>query len=236
MMRQVGQLVRFFHVVRVVPTSTLAGFVFIVSIGGIVTILDPRDAPRALGPVLLLQLLASSSGFQVPARRGYFDLPLSCGHARLRVAVMHCAMSVGPGIASWLVLGLVELMVSRGSRVVVLSTGSLAALLLVSLLSWALSAPFPRLTGGLVWLATLVSAVALGPAAARASLTAAWLSGDGPLPGPGLILLCPWLIVGRALDFADLGRVGLAVIVAASAAAGACVWIWRADVPLEAAQ
>jgi hypothetical protein len=235
-MQRVRQLVRFFYASRVVPASMVAGFSLIVAAGGVVTMRDPPDAGRALGPLLLLQLFAAASGFHIPARRGYFDLPLSCGHGRLRLAVVHCAMSIGPGVASWLVLGLTELAASQGTSLVVFSSGSCAALLIVSLLAWGLTVPFTRLTGGLAWLATLAAVVTLGPAAGRAAITAALLGADPPLPGPGLVLLCPWVSVGRALGPADLVAVAPAVVVALGAATAAGVWIWRADVPLEAAQ
>ena len=58
--------------------------------------------------MLLLQLFGNSSGFDVPARRGHYDLLLTHGEARRRIIIGHWAASALPGVASWLVLGVVS--------------------------------------------------------------------------------------------------------------------------------
>src|SRR2546428_3355733 len=146
---------RFFRVVFLHSPYLLVGLA-LVGILGIVTVsLDHAEGTYALTPVLLLQMFAVSSGFQVPARRGHFDLLLSGGSTRILIALTHWALSALPGFAVWVVVGLVELVLSEGVHARAFSPGSAAALLLVSALAWALPVPPPRLSGGGVWVVAM---------------------------------------------------------------------------------
>jgi len=93
---------RYFQVVAVVPPLFLAGFVITIAASAVTLTDDPTAATEALTPVLLLQLFSASSGFQIPARRGYYDLLLTSGTPRWQIAVAHCLASVMPGITSWI--------------------------------------------------------------------------------------------------------------------------------------
>jgi hypothetical protein len=143
---------RYFHVVRVVPPLFLAGFVVAVAAAAARLSADASAAVDALTPVLLLHLFAASSGFQVPARRGYYDLLLTSGSRRWQIAAAHWVASIVPGITSWLCVGLLELAASHGTRFVFAAGGTCAAFLIVSLIAWAIATPMPRGTAAIGWL------------------------------------------------------------------------------------
>jgi hypothetical protein len=77
-MRDLWYLVRFFHVVPPVPTMMVGTFVSLTLAAALAIVNDPQCASGALIPVLVLQSLAASSGFSLPARRGHYDLRPAC--------------------------------------------------------------------------------------------------------------------------------------------------------------
>jgi hypothetical protein len=176
--------------------------------------MDTRHSLSITAPVLLLQLFAASSGFMVPARRGYYDLLLTRGDGRLAIAAVHWAMSVGPGILSWAILAAAERMLGGTSLT---ASGTLLGLLVVSTMPWSLTVPLPRLTGAIVWL--LVFALAAAALPRRNTSPAS--------------LLLPW-----ALLEVDPHPVAVAIVVMciASSMVAAFVWIRQIDVPLESGQ
>src|SRR5262245_18990147 len=99
---------RFFRVVPLHSMFMLAGLAALGVYGVVMLVMDAGRGMDAAVPVLLLHMFAVSSGFVVPARRGHFDLVLTGGSTRLRVAVVHWAASVAPGLFVWFVLGCVE--------------------------------------------------------------------------------------------------------------------------------
>ena len=226
---------RFFRVVSLHSPYLLLGLA-VVGILGIVTVsLDHAEGTYALTPVLLLQMFAVSSGFQVPARRGHFDLLLSGGCTRFRIVVTHWALSVLPGVAVWIAVGVAELVVSEGVHARAFLSGSAAALLLVSAVAWALTVPLPRLSGGVVWVVTMVVAVTMASDWRDALLAAA--RGDGTLVSRAcLFLLFPFSLIGTRVEPVDLPSVGLVLVSGLALWAAAIWWIVRADIPLEASQ
>jgi hypothetical protein len=184
-------------------------------------------------PVLLLQLFAVSSGFEVPARRGHYDLLLTSGHPRVWMAVVHWATSAAPGAVAWLVLAAGERAAGAG-HLNLLTSGTLTAMGLVSTLPWAINVRLPRFAGGIGWLLALALSSHVWSPAAPAGL-----------PGPGVgqliwpawtVLVYPAGLVGRDLDVSQGVIAAPAIILAAGAMAAACLWVSRASVPLEAAQ
>jgi hypothetical protein len=113
---------------------------------------DPSAAIEALTPVLLLQLFAASSGFQIPARRGYYDLLLTSGTPRWQIATAHCLASVMPGIASWICVGMLELAASHGARMAFATGGTCIAFFLVSTVAWATATSISRAPAAVGWL------------------------------------------------------------------------------------
>lgn len=200
---------RYFQVVPVVPPLFIGGFVVAVGAAAARLTTDPSAAADALTPVLLLQMFAASSGFQIPARRGHYDLLLTSGTPRWQVALAHCVSSIAPGMLGWVCVGTLEMTASHGARFASASQGTCVAFIAVSLIAWAAATPVSRAVAAVGWLlamtipplARLISPVQL-LGAERIPLAAAWL---------------------------------LAAIAIASCA-GAFVRILRAPVPLEAAQ
>lgn len=143
---------RYFQVVAVVPRLFIAAFVVVVAAAAARLATDPSAAIEALTPVLLLQMFAASSGFQVPARRGHYDLLLTSGTPRWQIASAHCVASIVPGIASWLCVGMLELVASHGAHAAFAAMGTCLAFLLVSIVAWATATPIPRGTAAIGWL------------------------------------------------------------------------------------
>ena len=207
----------------------------VVLVGLVAIVRDPLRSVDAMVPVLLLQLFAVSSGFEVPARRGHYDLLLTSGHPRVWLALVHWATSAAPGAVAWLVLAIVERAAGAGMHLNLVTSGTLTAMGLVSTLPWAINVRLPRFAGGIGWLLAL------------AMSSHVWSSAGAPagLPGPGIsqlvwpawtVLVYPVGLVGRDLDLSQSVIAAPAVILAAGAMAAACLWVSRASVPLEAAQ
>jgi hypothetical protein len=120
-------LLRFFRVVA--PLPPLIGWTFLVVVvtGALVIAHDSTRASGAMVPVLLLQLFAASSGFEVPARRGHYDLLLTSGHGRVWMALVHWGTSIAYGIAAWFVLIVAERLASGGTETTLVASGTWAA-------------------------------------------------------------------------------------------------------------
>jgi hypothetical protein len=207
----------------IVTTMAAAGAVLI----------EPVRAGAALMPVLLLQLFAASSGFMVPARRGHYDLLLTHGEGRVRIALAHWLMSVVPGVICWLALGAVEATVAPG-RLAILASGSGAAVFLVSTLPWAVTVTLPRFAGAIGWLLALAMVVAVtGEHSAAVALVDGAPAG---VQGALAVLLYPPLLVGEIVTEARALLLAPALVMAGSAMACAIAWVDAHDIPLEAAQ
>ena len=226
--------VRFFRVVPLHSTYMLVGLAALGVFGLVTLSLDPGSGMDVTVPVLLLQAFAVSSGFAVPARRGNFDLLLTGGATRRSVALVHWAMSAAPGILVWLFLAGVEWAVA-GRPGAALSNGTIAALFLISTLGWAVTVPLPRMSGGVVWLVALVIVVAASEGWQQ-SLQRITQGGAGNMELAVVFLICPWLLVGNTLAYAQFPGVLPGLALAATAMAVAVAWINRADIALEAAQ
>ena len=102
------------------PALIVWTFLVVVAIGGIAIARVPSRSADLMRPVLLLQLFAASSGFEVPARRGHYDLLLTSGHRRIWVALVHWAISIAPGVLAWLLLALVDAVGEHGEAATIL--------------------------------------------------------------------------------------------------------------------
>src|SRR6188474_3842015 len=126
-------LARFFLVVPPMPLLMVGALIVATSVAAVVIVVEPSRVSGALTPILLLQLFACSSGFDLPARRGHYDLLLTHGEARGRVIVAHWIASALPGVLCWLLVAVVGYAVNRGdSRATLLNAGTLSAVMLVS--------------------------------------------------------------------------------------------------------
>lgn len=214
---------RFFRVVAPLPPLVGWTFLVIVSIGALVIAHDPARAAGAMVPILLLQLFAASSGFEVPARRGHYDLLLTSGYSRVWMALVHWGTSIAHGVAAWLVLVVIERVASGGTETKLLASGTCAAVALVSTLPWAITVRLPRFSGGIGWLLAL------------AISTSVWPSSEFTPPAWRFLVYPPGL-VGHALNAGEAVSVAPALVLACCSMVAACRWVSQASVPLEAAQ
>ena len=216
-------LIRFFRVVPPVPFWMHAAFVIAVIAAGAALALRLTGPAGALPPIVLLQMLATSSGFAVPARRGHYDLLLTSGANRLHIAAAHWVASSVGGVAAWLAVAAIEAIVARAWPAVSLASGTIVVFAVVSLVPWAATVPLPRLTGGLIWLLLVVTLQAIVPTAFAH-------------PTASVVLVSPWVLIGaRVSDLAPAVVIPvMAVTVVATVAA--CVWICRVNVGLQVAR
>jgi hypothetical protein len=232
----VTDLVRFFLVVPPISPLMLRTFAMLVLLAGGIVSLDPSRGAAAVTPVIVLQLFASSSGFAIPARRGHYDLLLTGGEGRLRLAAVHWGFSVAPGIAAWLVVSAIEAVAGGGIRAAAFAGGTWAALFLVSTLPWAIGVALPRFAASIGWLLVLVAAEAAAPGAGADS----WLRSAWTMPSPYTaalaFLLYPVSAIGRPLGWTEAVTVAPALGASALAVLAALGWVVRSDFPLEAAQ
>lgn len=186
-------------------------------------------------PVLLLQLFGAASGFDVPARRGHYDLLFTSGCGRVSMALVHWGTSVAPGIISWLVLVVVEQVASGNAASRLLASGTLAALGLVSTLPWAITVRLPRFSGGIGWLLALAISTSVSPATGI-SVSRSSVEVESLLSSAWSFLVYPPGLVGHELLLSDVVTIAPALVLASGAMVAACRWVSRASVPLEAAQ
>ena len=230
------QAIRFFRALRLWHPMMAGSLGLAVGVSGCVLALKGVGTPAALAPLFLLQTLAVSLGFAVPARRGHYDLLLSTGNSRLRIGLVHWAMSAAPGMASWLSLAAVELVITGGRANVSCAPGTVVGLVLVSTLPWAATVPLPRLAGGIAWITLLVFIISVLPASSREALMTGADGEYGLVARSMAVLVCPWILAGRDLGGDDMLPAVLALAAAVTAVVAALVWIDRTDIPLEAAQ
>jgi hypothetical protein len=171
----------YFYVVAVVPRFFIGGFVIAVVAAAARLTSDPSAATEALTPVILLQMFVAPSGFQFPARRGYYDLLLTTGTPRWRIALAHCVASTAPGVGAWLCVSLLELAASHGRYSTCLAAGTCVAVAGVSSISWAGGVFASRAVSGVGWLLLM----SIPPVASLAS----------PLRLIGMTTLTPLLVI-----------------------------------------
>jgi hypothetical protein len=143
---------RYFQIVAVVPRLFVGGFAIAVLAAMLRLMVNPSAAIDAATPVLLLQLFVASSGFKSAARRGYYDLLLTSTTPRWQIALAHCLVSILPGIVSWLCVGILEVVATRGHRLDSLATGTCTAFIGVSLVAWSVSVLSSRTAAAVGWL------------------------------------------------------------------------------------
>lgn len=230
-------LVRFFLVVPPMPLLMVGALVVATVVSAVVILVEPSRASGALTPILLLQLFACSSGFDVPARRGHYDLLLTHGEARRRVIVAHWATSALPGVLCWLLLAIVGYTASGGdSRGALLDRGTLSAVILVSTIPWATTSRLPRFSGAIGWLLIVAMLSLASPRMLAIDLSVSIEGWNEWLKATWAVLVYPPLLVGQSLG----GRETLVVVPGLLfALVGLLVAFWSVnhrDIPLEAAQ
>jgi len=144
--------IRYFIIAGVVPPLFVGGFIVAVAAAAVRLTANPEAAIDALTPVLLLQLFVAGSGFRIVARRGHFDLLLTSGAPRWQIALAHCLVSLGPGMASWVCIGLLELAASHGSLSASFAAGTCAAFVASSIFAWGAAVYSSRTAAAIGWL------------------------------------------------------------------------------------
>jgi hypothetical protein len=233
--KDTSYLLRFFHVVPPVPPLVVATFVAVTGVASLAVATGSGRAQGALAPVLLLQLFTASSGFTVPARRGHYDLLLTRGTSRLRVSLAHWAVTIAPGVFSWLVLAFVERLAVREDGAL-LTSGTWAAMFMVSTLPWALTIALPRFAGGIGWLLLLVTMGTTFSEGIFARWTVSSTRVEALVWPAWVFLIYPLGAVGESLGPAHLLAVAPGIALATCAMVMACHWAAHSDVPLSAAQ
>jgi hypothetical protein len=229
-------MARFFAVVLPMPLLMIAAFGVVTAAVALVVVLDPSRAPGALTPILLLQLFACSSGFDVPARRGHYDLLLTHAGSRRLVVFGHWAASACPGIICWLTLAAIcRAALGADAGGLLLRTGSVVAVCLVSTIPWATTLRLPRFSGAIGWLLTVatMTLVAQGPLSGAPEQIEGWRSF---IYMAWSVLLYPPVLVGRSLQGIEALAVVPSLVVAVGSLAAAFWSVQRRDIPLEAAQ
>ena len=227
-------LLRFFRAADGMPVWMMALTAAIGLYTAVVSALDPRAVDEALAILLLWQMLCASAGFARPAASGHFDPALVRCDRRL-VAAAHAVHAAWPVAAIWLLIAAVDA-AGRQTVPLALEPGRLAAFLFVSAACWAASLRAPRLTGGALWLVTIVAAVTTrfgagqyGAMLARPDGTALEL-----LHAAALAMACPFLMLGDYVPPRPGAAIVLAIAAAIAAAAGVA-HISRRSYPLEPA-
>jgi hypothetical protein len=234
--RDLWYLVRFFHVVPPVPSMMTGTFVVLTfaSAGAIVT--DAGAATGAVVPVLVLQVFAASSGFALPARRGHYDLLFTRSNNRTSIAIAHWARSISAGIASWLTLALLELVVSGGTSAALLASGTCVAIFVISTLPWATGVALPRFSSGIGWLLMAVTLSTTFSSSVMSEWTASSTRIEELAWPAWSFFVYPVGAIGMHLSRAQFMAVAPSLTLAVGAMVIACRWISQRDVPLEAAQ
>ena len=216
------------------PYMLLAlGAVLVSGIGRL--LVDPATGAEAVAPLVLLQMLAASSGFAVAARRGHFDLLLTAGPGRVYVAIAHLALSILPGLIVWWALGAAEMGLRRTLRPLAFASGSVVSVCVISAAAWALTVRLPRLSGGIAWLLGIAVWI-LGWSGGLAAINPVNDDATHVLTRAVIVTLCPFVLVGKRLSGSDTMVVLPAIVLAVVCTLGAVRWIVRMDVPLESAQ
>ena len=202
---------RYFVVVAVVPRLFVVAFVIAVAAAAARLTADPTTALDALMPVLILQLFVASSGFQILARRGHYDLLFTSGASRWQIALAHCVVSIVPGLVAWLCVAALELAASHGTRATALAAGTLVSVIGSSVVAWGIAAHSSRTAGTILWLLLMTI-----PTVAR--------------------IVSPVRLLGATLAGAQQVSVVSAAVGAGLVFGISVLGIVRADTPLEASQ
>lgn len=230
-------LARFFLVVPPMSLLTIGALGVATVVSMLVISIEPGRAAGALTPILLLQLFTCASGFDVPARRGHYDLLLTHGETRRRIVVGHWLASAFPGLVSWLLLAGCCYITARGEeRRTLFSAGTVAAMSLVSTIPWATTVRLPRFSGAIGWLLIGATASLAMPDLMAIDIETPVATWSGWFQAAGAALVYPSLLVGKTLARLE-ARVVLPGALFAAVALAVAFWsVSRRDIPLEAAQ
>ena len=234
-MRDLAYTIRFFWMVAPVPRLMVQAMVGVGALTAILLVVDRERSARALVPLLLLQVFAASSGFMVPARRGHYDLLLTSGYSRRHVAAVHWGVSILPGVAVWLAVAALEIVMARRTGHPSHGSGTIVAMTLVSTVPWAATVALPRFTAAIGWLLLAAVVAAILPSHDARILVDPLRAGSWAAVSTA-VALNPAALIGIDVTGARVLAVVPALILSAGSMLAALTWIGRHDIPLEAAQ
>jgi hypothetical protein len=227
--------VRFFLTVLPPPLWIQAAFALTALVGVVTLILNPRDPDSALANILIVQILATSSGFAAAASRGYVDPLLVSGGSRVSVALGHAFATALPGLVALACVLITALWLGGIAVERTFAPQRLAAIFIVSGCGWAIGLPLPRLVGGALWMAFFMGIMLSG----AGLMAGVWLLDQGPA-NVGMILLmgvasvaCPFLLLGDQPGPANGWSIGLAVALASGVMACGVRYVVRRDYVLK---
>jgi hypothetical protein len=211
----------YFMVVKLHPAYALVALFGVLGMSLWALMLSPAELDSGLGMLLFVQMFLASSGFVPRARRGHFD-PVLVGESGMRTtAASHWAISVAPGIAAWLVLGVTGAIVGSPAAMSALAGRRAAGMFIVCAVSWSAGFLLPRGAAGMVWIGALLGLllrhVQLLPTGADPLITTASL-----IRQAATVIACPFLLLGTATAVAPA-----AVSIAAALAAAGLFGVWR---------
>jgi len=186
-----------------------------------------------LTPLLVLQIFAASSGFNPALRRGYYDLVLARGVPAPGLLAAHWAASIAPGIAIWLIVAVLEPLVSSAPPAA-LTSGSVVALALASSLPWALTTPLPRFAAAIGWLMLLVTSLAVVPSG-QADLVMALRAPRASVLGTLAVVAYPMELIGMDALALPAGTVSPGLVCGVLSVAAALLSHRWTHAPLETA-
>jgi hypothetical protein len=146
---------RFFWILVRPSLSSVALVVGVIAWAVALAAVDPLNVDAAIAVALFVQAMMASTGYRHNLLRGYFDPILVNRTDRLPVAVAHWTISIAPGAALWIGLGIVELLVGTPGWPTPFTPAGIAAFLYLSTAVWVISLWLPRYAGGALWLVAI---------------------------------------------------------------------------------
>jgi hypothetical protein len=227
--------VRYFLTVLPPPVWIQAGFAIAAVIGVWTLILNPREVDSALGNILIVQMLATSSGFAAAASRGHVDPLLVSGRSRVSIAFGHAVASALPGFVAFAIVLATAAWFGGESAARAFAPQRLTAILIVSGCGWAIGLPFPRLVGGALWMGFFMGTMLSG-----IGLVLGMRLLEPGSPDAGAILFMgiaavayPFLLLGDQPGPANPWSIGLALVLASVVVAGGVRYVVRRDYVLK---
>jgi hypothetical protein len=151
--------IQYFWTVTRPPASVFVAAVLLFLYATFLAANSPGEFGEILGLTLAGQALVASTGYRERLVRGHFDPILAGRRSRIGVALAHAALSIVPGLTFWLAIGLLEHSIHL-RHPLAFAAGPVAALLYVSAVVWTVSLVLGPNTGGVLWMAVLLTLAA----------------------------------------------------------------------------
>lgn len=193
------------------------------------------DADMFVFLLLVVQTFTVSTSFRGAALRGRFDPLLVAGCSRARLGLAHWTASAAPGIAAWLLVGIV--LAADAGIWIAFQPKAVVALALASTVPWAVTFALPPFVGGAI---SVVVVLGLATSASGLELLKMAVGRAGNygtsevIQSIVLFALCPYLLPGSTTPGPGASPVVLlaGLAIAGAALAGPVYAVVAADYPL----